>query len=187
MSKEWIDKCKALLNKSTRYRMLCVIGLIGVVLIGASSFFEKEEMSLADTEDVSTQYITALEQRLEDMVSAVTGAGKTKVMVTLENGVEYVYANEEKTNSDHTTHDSGSVSDSDDSQRTIVTVDSGDGKQGLLVTEIQPTVRGVVVACEGADNERVCELVTAAVKTALNITDKRVCVIPYTAKGETNP
>ena len=72
----------------------------------------------------------------------------------------------------------------DDSQKTVVTVDAADGKEGLLVTEIQPTVRGVVVACEGAADEEVAALVTEAVKTALNITDKRVCVIPYQSKGE---
>ena len=57
--------------------------------------------------------------------------------------------------------------------------ENGTGKSGLLVTEIQPVIRGVVVTCEGAADETVAALVGQAVCTALDITEKRVCVIPY--------
>ena len=71
-------------------------------------------------------------------------------MVTLENGVEYVYATQEKINTDRQ-EDDGRISQRDDSDKSIIVVDTEDGKQGLLVTEIQPTVKGVVVVCEGGD------------------------------------
>jgi len=128
-------------------------------------------------------YIAQLEERLERMVTSIDGAGQADVMITLENGVEYVYADEHKTNSDRV-EQGGNVEMRDDSQRTVVTVDAGDGKTGLLVTEIQPTVRGVVVTCTGARDEAVAAMVTQAVKTALNISDKRVCVIPYSGEKE---
>ena len=44
------------------------------------------------------------------------------------------------------------------------------------ITKIQPTVRGVVVVCDGGGDPAVCRRVTEAVTTALGITSGRVCV-----------
>ncbi len=169
--------CKTYLEGGRLTTVIVLIGLCGIALLAVSSLFGKESAPTAGVMDMKS-YTQELEERLEAMVSSVRGAGAADVMVTLENGVEYIYANEEKTNSDHTQNEGGGVSVRDDNQKTVVTVDGGDGKQGLLVTEIQPTVRGVVVACEGATNEQVALQVKEAVKTALNITNQRVCVMP---------
>ena len=182
---ERVMRWKALLGNIKKSTWCMLLGIGGILLIGISTLLSGSETADTSTVTDSTAvYAAALESRLEEMVSSVAGAGACRVMVTLENGVEYVYANEEKSNSDHTQSDGGNVSVRDDSQKTVVTVDAEKGKEGLLVTEIQPTVRGVVVACEGASSEYVAELVKEAVKTALNITDKRVCVIPYQSEGE---
>ena len=47
-----------------------------------------------------------------------------------------------------------------------------------VVTEIQPTVKGVIVVCAGAEDEAVSDRVKTAVQTVLHITAKRVCVTP---------
>lgn len=100
-------------------------------------------------------------------------------MVTLENGVEYVYATQDKINTNRvedTNGDSNKVSQKDDSEKSIIVVDTDQGRQGLLVTEIQPTVKGVVVVCQGGDNAAVSQRIVDAITTALNISSKRVCV-----------
>ena len=66
-------------------------------------------------------------------------------MVTLENGVEYVYASQQKVNTDRTedtASDSNKISQRDGTEQNIIIVDTDNGRQGLLVTEIQPTVKG---------------------------------------------
>ena len=65
--------------------------------------------------------------------------------------------------------------------RVMVTMEAGvenlyDEVQREKTTEIQPTVRGVLVLCRGAADMAVRERVVAAVTTALGITSKRVCV-----------
>ena len=73
------------------------------------------------------------------------GAGQCQVMVTLENGVEYVYASQQKVNTDRTedtASDSNKISQRDGTEQNIIIVDTDNGRQGLLVTEIQPTVKG---------------------------------------------
>ena len=178
MSDEFIKGFRERFANGKGYRVVLILGIAGMVLIGASAFREKKPTSpQADISDTA-HYIAQMEDRLERMVSSVRGAGRAEVMITLQNGVEYVYANEQKINSDHTESDS-QTSVRDDSHKTVVTVDNGTGKSGLLVTEIQPVIRGVVVTCEGAADETVAALVGQAVCTALDITEKRVCVIPY--------
>ncbi len=181
--RRWWEAVTARFAGEKTIRLVVAAGVIGMALIALSAVWHTPSAP-APAEDDGALYTQALETRLEELVTAVQGAGKAHVMVTLENTVEYVYANEETVNSDHSQSDSGDISSRDDSRKTVVTVDAQDGKQGLLVTEIQPTVRGVVVACEGAEYEDVTKRVTLAIKTALNITDKRVCVIPYASKGE---
>ncbi len=162
---------------------LVVFGVCGMLLVGVSSLFDgRAQTQETSADDDIEVYAAALEERLEHMVASIDGAGKTRVMVTLENGIEYVYADEETVNSDRR-EQNGNVEVSDDNQRKIVTIDAVNGKEGLLITEIQPTIRGVVVACEGARQAEVSTMVIEAVKTALDISDKRVCVIPYADEG----
>ena len=113
------------------------------------------------------------------MVGNIDGAGQNRVMVTLENGVQYVYATEQKTGSNRvedTGDSSNRLSQQDDSEESVIVVDAEDGRKGLLVTELEPIVKGVVVVCEGGDQEDVQQRVSQAVTTALNITSKRVYV-----------
>lgn len=46
--------------------------------------------------------------------------------------------------------------------------------------EIQPTVRGVVVVCDGAEDPVVCGRVMSAVTKALDITSTKVCITKLT-------
>ncbi len=185
-TKRWIQWWEVLCKGKHKTTVLVVIGVIGVVLIGLSGVIgnDDEPPSVSSTTFDTRAYTDALEARLSQMVSCVQGAGKARVMVTLENGVEYIYADEQTVNSDRSENGGGQISTREDSKRSVVTVDGGDGKEGLLVTQIEPTVRGVVVACEGAENATVASRVKEAVRTALDITDKRVCVIPYATEGE---
>ena len=62
-------------------------------------------------------------------------------------------------------------------EQDVTVIDGKDGKQALVVTELEPTVKGVVVVCEGGGDIKVVENLTNAVTTALNISSTRVSVI----------
>ena len=47
-----------------------------------------------------------------------------------------------------------------------------------VVTEVQPTVKGVMVVCAGAEDQTVAERVQTAVQTVLHVASRRVCVTP---------
>ena len=163
-------------------RLLIIAGIAGIALIFLSDFWPSggSTQTAAATEATNAEYAEQLEKKLSVLIGNISGVGKSEIMVTLENGVEYVYANEERKTTDKTEDISDStqrVQQSNDVEQNVITVDDADGgKKALVRTQIEPQVKGVVVVCEGGDQELVQQRVTNAVTTALNITSKRVCV-----------
>ena len=175
-----------LLKGGKGQKFLVVAGLAGMALILVSQFWPEQETVQESPDKTASsvtaeQYVEQTEKRLSELIGHIAGAGECQVMVTLENGVEYVYASEQKINSDRvedTGTDSSKLSEKEDSEQSVIMVETENGKEGLLVTELQPTVRGVVVVCEGGGEEDVAQRIVSAVTTALNISSKRVCVSP---------
>lgn len=164
-------------------RWLIVIGVVGIALLALSEWLPKNRGEDA-VETLSAEvFVRQTEERLTTLVGSIEGAGKCRVLVTLENGVEYVYATQQRVNSDRsedTDDDSKRLTQKDDSERSVIVVETDGGRQGLVVTELQPTVRGVVVVCEGGDREDVRARVTEAVTVAMDLSEKRVCVTKLT-------
>ncbi|MBR5539805.1 MAG: hypothetical protein IKU56_00300 [Clostridia bacterium] len=173
----WTGRIRALTASRKTRKMLIAFGIVGVLLLVIPEFIpEKTDNAVISTAD---DFVRQTEERLTALIGRIEGAGACQVMVTLENGVEYVYATEEKSNSDRQEDISGEdtrLTQRDDSESAAIIIDTDSGREGLLVTEIQPTVRGVVVVCEGGDDEEVCSRVSKVVTVALNISSKRVCI-----------
>lgn len=159
-------------------KLIIALGIAGIGLILLSEFWpqqSKEAVAKASAEE----FVTKTEEKLIAIIGSIEGAGTCQVMVTLENGVEYVYASQQKLNTDRVEDQNGEsnkVSQRDDSEKSIIVVDTDEGRKGLLVTEIQPTVKGVVIVCEGGDQPLVRQRIVETVTTALNISSQRVCV-----------
>ena len=165
-------------------KLVVIIGFSAVALIFTTNLFAPEKTSVsADTNTKSSEEYTAeLEKRVLQIIESIDGVGKSKILITLENGVENIYADEQKTNTD-TTEDvdeqngNKKSTQREDSENKIVIVDNDSGgKEPVIKTRIEPRVKGVVIVCEGGDNELVKQRVTDAVTTALSIPLKKVCI-----------
>lgn len=155
-----------------------MLGLVGVFLIFMSEmdFGEKPVKNKASREEYRLQ----LEENLSELLSTVEGAGKVNIMVTLESGEENVYAWQEKTSRDEQTVSadlSEQVSQRTSYENEIVMVGENGSKQALVEKTLQPSVQGVVVVCQGADDIKVVSNITNAVSVALNVPSNRICVI----------
>lgn len=119
-----------------------------------------------------SDYITQLENKLSSLISGIDGAGKTRVMLTLENSSEDVYAgDEQQKNSDSATGVNS------EARFEYITIKAKDGsEQGLLITVIQPRVRGVAVVCEGGGSAIVESSIIGAVTAVLDVSAARVSV-----------
>ena len=181
-SKNLLEKAGGFFRAKKGAALFC-LGIAGIVLVAASTFLpdDKSNPTVGATEQDAQAYIAKIEERLTSLVSNIDGVGKCEVMVTAENGVEYVYAVEETQNVNQTNSFSGDAVQKQTQQQNIeqkyIVVDTGGGrKQALLKTQKQPTVQGVVVVCEGAASTVVQQRITEAVTTALGIPYTKVCV-----------
>lgn len=151
---------------TSRTTVLMVVGLVGMVLLCLSEWLPSA--SAPDTPDVlpdsspqwdSQSYALELEQRLQDMIETVEGAGRCRVMVTLSAGEETIYATD--------------TEQGDTSSRTEHVL-LGDSP---LVESIQaPLIQGVAVSCEGGDNAKVRNTVTELVRALTGIGANHITV-----------
>lgn len=132
----------------------------GIALLLLSSFSGGEEAPdrpAADAEEPN--YISALENRLEETLSAIEGAGEVRLTLV--------------------PRDRGSVDvgkdGSGESSRTVM-VSGQSGSQALIVAEKYPAVQGAIVVARGAGSDRVRADLAEAVSTALGIGVHRVKV-----------
>ncbi|MBR1481629.1 MAG: hypothetical protein IJ598_01535 [Ruminococcus sp.] len=83
---------KRLLEGGIFKKMIIIAGVAGIALILLSSIDFSSCGSRRKDEAFSvTTYSTEIESDLESVISQIQGAGKTKVLLTMENSVEYVY------------------------------------------------------------------------------------------------
>lgn len=176
----WADRLKAMLGKKNA---LFALGIAGILLLGASEFLpsttgsEKPAAQTSGELSVSSQE-QALEQRVQEIVGTVEGAGKVKVMITLEDAGETIYAQDEQLDTEHQYDESGQeVLARTNGQSSHLFFDSGSDEQPLVETMRQPTVQGVAVICEGGGDIAVESRITQVVATVLGIPTSRVCVV----------
>ena len=119
-------------------------------------------------------YVHALEERLESIISSVGGAGKTRVMLTLDGSAEYYY----QTDAKETDENDGDAKYTRSSDFDTVIVKNSDGSESpVLASSLSPSVTGVVVVCRGGGSAEVRENVSNAVRALLGIPANKICVL----------
>lgn len=176
-----------LLKKDKVRNGLIVLGLCGIVLIYLSTLFSpaKQEETTQNTGDLvfsAEEYEAKLEKNLVRIVSAITGEESPEIMVTLGSTSQYVYASDEKKNiQENEQYADGVVQESQNSSdienNYIILKDANGAQHALKVTEIQPEIKGVVVVSAYAEDVFIQEKIINAMKTALNISSAKVCVL----------
>lgn len=90
------DKLKKLFGGERLTKLMVIAGVVGVALLFLSNYISFG--SSKENENFSVKsYGTQVEKDLESAISHIEGAGKTKVLLTMENSVEYVYLNNSTT------------------------------------------------------------------------------------------
>lgn len=129
----------------------------------------------------SLKYIEYIENKIHKIVSNIEKVGNSEVMLTLESDVEYVYAQEQKKNTDSTSSKNSLGDDKlqkrDTYEESIIIVDKNGSRDALVRTIIEPKIKGVVVVCDNGDDYIVKEKLIDAITTLLNIPSSRVSII----------
>ena len=167
------------LNALKKPKMLVILGLAGILLIFLSSLGgerETDEQLLSSGEISIEQYRETLEDDIADMVTDITGSRRVTVVVTLESGIRYSYADTREESSSDKTEKEAQSTDTELKEGYITVKSASGGEEALLLTTEMPEIRGVAVVCEGGDNELINQKIMNTVTAALNITSKRVYI-----------
>lgn len=171
------------LKNEKNIKILAAIALFLIAMIFLSSVLkpsggqEESKPEAKDDSAVIFDYCSQYESRVLQIVNCIDGVGEARVMVTLEGGLEYVYAKEEKQKNDITDRNGETKDEHNSSEKTTILIEDENGnKKALIKTVKEPQVKGVVVVCEGGDDIKVKLQVTDALKAALDIGAGDVCV-----------
>lgn len=172
------ERIKEISQKLKSPKFLIIAGLLGIVLIFISSLGtgESSEAKENTKEFSAEEYRLSLQKEIKDMVTDITGSRDVKVVITLESGISYSYAD---TREETAAAKSESDTESTDTQikEGYITVKTADGgEEALLITAKMPEIRGVAIVCEGGDSQLLNEKIKNTVTAALNITSKRVYI-----------
>ncbi|NLT58390.1 MAG: hypothetical protein GXX99_05450 [Clostridiales bacterium] len=175
---------KLLDNKMT---LTCtLVALAGVLLLvffprAGTAKAERGTVARAQEEDTA-RYVQQLEQRLYDLLSNIDGVGELHILVTLESGVEYVYATEQKSSvnllSDTLSSAQKRVENQNGSEDSYIILKDATGAESpILIKRLEPVVQGVAIVCSGANDSVVRQKLIEATATALALPTTRVSVV----------
>lgn len=173
------EKITDFLKKITGSKKLVIIGIIGIVLIGLSSFFpsKSEKSGELKTAEISTEeYKADLEKQIKEIAVSISGDKRTKVVITLETSIRREYAGESQNQTGEKSYDKGKEISGTVKEKAITVKKSDGSEEALIVTEYMPQVRGVAIVCNTGESEAVKNAIRDAVTAALGITTKRVYI-----------
>ena len=148
--------------------VLCVIAAaVSLVLLILLPKGAKEREKDVVSPEVPVSYEQMIETKLCELVTSIYGVGDAVVMVTLESGEEQVYA--------HDTNEKASDT-CIETESSLTVIETDDGDRAIVLKQIQPTIKGVAIVCEGANAVTVREAVVSAVSTVLGIPSSRVSI-----------
>lgn len=175
------EKLKKITDKIKNPKFLIIAAFIGIGLIFLSSlvpdFSKKQETAAKEDGVTEAEYKKELENSVKVMVRELSGDPEPTVIITLDSGIRYTYADQKKSETSSSSGKDKSAQSSESVTQSYITVKESDGSEKpLLVSKLMPQVRGVAVICENGNSEQVVESIKNAVTAALNITEKRVYI-----------
>ncbi len=169
-----LDRCRELLAKVDKTKLIVILGAVGVLLIFLSSLGGKSKKGSSPSAGSSSAavsqeaYVSQTQKDLTDILQKVQGVGRVEVMVTLE-----LY--EEKKSVDAMAGQNGKSRES--TERSYLLVEDQNGKkQAVVQSTLEPVIKGVLIVCDGGGDPTVEGRVLEAVTTLLDVPSNRVYI-----------
>ncbi len=143
-------------NKKIQYLIISIFLLI-IVCIFLFGFTNNKTTNANVSIDPISAYVNSLETKLSKTLSSVSGAGNVSVVISIESGMETVLAMQTTTKE----NSSGQV----ETQTSPIIIN---GKT-VVIKELYPKVKGVLIVAEGASNIGVMTKLQQATMSLLDI------------------
>lgn len=174
-------------NQFKNNKLLMILAAVGIGLLLLSrllSFGDSApppQTSGGVKVETLESYEAQIQKELESILGKMSGVGKVKVMVTLENGPEMVYSknytmnNRESTENDNQGGTRSSAEYNETGQ--LVMARRGGNEEPVVIKEVMPKIRGVLVVSENGSNPKVRLEVTKAIQSVLDLPAYKISVV----------
>ncbi|MGI6093290.1 MAG: hypothetical protein GX348_03060 [Veillonellaceae bacterium] len=188
--KLWPSK---LIREGALNTRLLLLGILGVILLLIGSVYDgqmsknnidkpSEMLKTVPVPSVNRSYEEVLEAKMSNLLSQVRGAGSVAVSITLESSATQEHAK-------NIVKETRTIQEKDTTGGIRTTVETKENQQILLgkensvdkpvmVREVKPIIKGVLVIAEGAYDSSVKANLTKAVEAGLGIPSYKITVLP---------
>lgn len=139
------------------YKYILALLFIGVCLMLLPTGSTNKGAEKVNSTETLPYNIEAEEKRLADMISSIQGAGKCKVLLSVQTGVETVLAK-------------------DDDQTLVLS--KGGNQSTVTVQQRNPAIQGAVIVVEGCSNSTVRYDILSAVKAYTGLGADKITICP---------
>lgn len=186
---QWKEKLEAVKKKAGMKNICLLMLAAGLFLLSFSDrLFTKQEsgeikeetnQALEDTvKEAQEVEADAMEQKLEELLAAVKGVGKVRVMITLNDyGEKEILKDQQSSSSSlNETDASGGTRVNISSEQEETTIYDGEN-QPFVTRETAAKVSGILVICEGGGNSEVVFEIVSAAEALFGVPAHRIVVL----------
>lgn len=176
-------------KKAGMNRFLLLILLLGIILMFAGPFLSRPQKPVAikEEEKILPRHVeneTDLAVALENILEHIDGISNVQVLINYAAGKEGIYAfsvDESKRVSQEMDREGGTreVEETNRREEQVLFRNAGGGEEALLLKEIMPEIKGVLVVARGAENIYLQLEVVRAIQSVLQLPAHRIAVLPY--------
>ncbi|MBE5928582.1 MAG: hypothetical protein E7267_04310 [Lachnospiraceae bacterium] len=171
-----------------KFIIICLAGIVLITLSANDMKQGKNDTKVSDKQTAQStkyteeeQYTNKLEQQLKNILSGVSGVGRIEVMITLKGSTEKVALTDPtyKKDTANETGNDGNVRNSISTEDAYETVyeSEGNNKTPYIIKELEPEISGVLIVCEGGDNDTLKKEITSAAEVLFSIPSHRIKVM----------
>lgn len=153
-----------------KYRIPLLVFLLGVVLALVPGKTKKADAQQTAAETADTAFeLSAVQKQLESLLSAIDGAGRVRLMLTLSSGEQLIYQTDSRTATA-----SGSTTQE---TQTVFRQSGGSEKEPAVQSVVYPKYQGALVVCDGAERASVRLAVIQAVSSLTGLGSNKIAVV----------
>lgn len=167
--------------------LLCVISLPVEKSTTKSGISDNENDKMSEqkkfvTDGQSLDYVEIWEEKLEESLLYIEGAGQVKVLITLKESEQKILAKDGTEDMSETAEADAAGGSRRTTQnriekKTIYTVDERGQEVPYVVKTIAPVVEGVVVIAQGADQPEVRQNIIEAIQVLFDIDMNKITIV----------
>jgi stage III sporulation protein AG len=163
------DAKKPVSKKRKQIEIAAAVGLIIIIAVIYFSTFSKPKTNNSADKNTSavsaSDYCERTQRELTEFLSKIKGAGKVTVLINFESTTEIVIAYITNINTNTNVAEGGKYVESSQSTSNPVILSQAGSQVPLILKEIYPKVKGVIVGAEGASDVKVKLALIDAVRT----------------------